>query len=96
LDDVLRDQALTRESVAAWIWHAGGRKVLDAVQRQIGLEPEALSHSAAVLRQHGNVSSACVYFVLKATLANGACPGWWWMSAFGAGFSCHGALLHVA
>ena len=21
--------------------------------------------------------------------------GWWWMSSFGAGFSCHGALLRV-
>jgi alkylresorcinol/alkylpyrone synthase len=21
--------------------------------------------------------------------------GWWWMSSFGAGFSCHGALLAV-
>jgi hypothetical protein len=22
-------------------------------------------------------------------------PGLWWMSSFGAGFSCHGALLEV-
>jgi alkylresorcinol/alkylpyrone synthase len=95
LDDTLREHALTRESIAAWIWHAGGRKVLDAVQRRLSLEPGAVRHSAAVLRRHGNVSSACVYFVLEATLANGARPGWWWMSAFGAGFSCHGALLEV-
>src|SRR5688572_12746650 len=96
LDEVLRENDLTRESIAAWVWHAGGRKVIEALQRRIGLEPAQLEHSTEVLRSHGNVSSACVYFVLKATLANGARPGWWWMSSFGAGFSCHGALLQVA
>ena len=43
-----------------------------------------------------NLSSAFVYFVLEAALADGAPGGWWWMSSFGAGFSCHGALLAVA
>jgi alkylresorcinol/alkylpyrone synthase len=95
LDDMLREHGLTRESIAAWIWHAGGRKVLEVLQRQIGLEPRDVEHSTEVLREYGNVSSACVYFVLKATLGNGARPGWWWMSSFGAGFSCHGALLEV-
>lgn len=95
LDRVLNEEALTRESIGAWIWHAGGRKVLDALERQIGLEPEQLRWSTEVLRDYGNVSSACVYFVLKAALDDGARPGWWWMSSFGAGFSCHGALLRV-
>ncbi len=30
-----------------------------------------------------------------AALADGAPGGLWWMSSFGAGFSCHGALLEV-
>ena len=46
--------------------------------------------------RYGNMSSAFVYFVLQAALADDAQPGWWWMSAFGAGFSCHGALLQAA
>ena len=46
-----------------------------------------------MLREYGNMSSAFVYFVLQAALADNAPPGWWWMSSFGAGFSCHGALL---
>jgi alkylresorcinol/alkylpyrone synthase len=49
-----------------------------------------------MLREHGNLSSAFVYFVLQAALADAAAGGHWWMSAFGAGFSCHGALLEVA
>ena len=96
LDGALSAQGLTRESIRAWIWHAGGRKVLEALQRRIGLTPQQLRWSAEVLRTHGNVSSACVYFVLKSALLDGARPGWWWMSSFGAGFSCHGALLKVA
>ena len=55
-----------------------------------------LDHTTAVLREFGNISSACVYHVLERALANGTPSGWWWMSAFGAGFSCHGALLEVS
>jgi alkylresorcinol/alkylpyrone synthase len=95
LDDVLREAGLTRESIGTWIWHAGGRKVLEALERRVGLEHAQLAWSARVLNEYGNVSSACVYFVLKAALDAGAPQGWWWMSSFGAGFSCHGALLEV-
>ena len=31
----------------------------------------------------------------EAALADDAPGGWWWLSSFGAGFSCHGALLKV-
>ncbi len=40
-------------------------------------------------------ASGFVYFVLQAALADDAPPGWWWLSSFGAGFGCHGALLEV-
>ena len=53
-------------------------------------------HSAAVLREFGNLSSPTVLFVLQAALHGSAPDGLWWMSSFGAGFSCHGALLEVA
>ena len=33
--------------------------------------------------------------LLDAALADDAPGDWWWLSAFGAGFSCHGALLRV-
>jgi alkylresorcinol/alkylpyrone synthase len=95
LDDVLKDAGVGRENISAWIWHAGGRRVLEALQERIGLDSQQVALSAQVLRDYGNVSSPCVYFVLKAALARGAPPGWWWMSSFGAGFSCHGALLRL-
>jgi predicted naringenin-chalcone synthase len=95
LDSVLARESLTRESISTWIWHSGGRKVLEALQREIALDEEAVRWSSEVLREYGNVSSACVYFVLEAALRGEAPPGFWWMSSFGAGFSCHGALLEV-
>jgi predicted naringenin-chalcone synthase len=95
LDTVLVRESLTRENISTWIWHSGGKKVLEALQREIGLDADAVRWSSEVLREYGNVSSACVYFVLEAALRGSAQPGWWWMSSFGAGFSCHGALLEV-
>lgn len=95
LDTVLERSALRRNDVCAWIMHAGGRDVLTALERELGLNTSDLRYSAAMLRQYGNLSSAFVYFVLEAALTNGAPAGWWWLSSFGAGFSCHGALLEV-
>jgi len=95
LADVLERHGLHPDCIAAWILHAGGRDVLHALAQRIGCDPETFRYSAAMLREYGNLSSAFVYFVLEAALADRAPDGWWWLSAFGAGFSCHGVLLEV-
>lgn len=96
LTTVLGRAGLQTADVSAWILHAGGRDVLLAIERQFGLSGDDLRYSAAMLREYGNLSSAFVYFVLEAALADAAPAGWWWLSSFGAGFSCHGALLRVS
>lgn len=96
LHTVLRDAGLAPQDIGAWIMHAGGRDVLIALQNRLNITAEDLRYSAAMLREYGNMSSAFVYFVLQAALRDNAKPGWWWMSSFGAGFSCHGALLKAA
>jgi len=93
---VLRETGVAQSDIAAWIMHAGGRDVLIALQNRLQLTTDDLRYSARMLREYGNMSSAFVYFVLQAALCDDAAPGWWWMSSFGAGFSCHGALLQVA
>ena len=95
LATVLQRAGLASADVSAWIMHAGGRDVLLALQRRLELKPGDLRYSAAMLHEYGNLSSAFVYFVLQAALADDAPGGWWWLSSFGAGFSCHGALLEV-
>jgi len=95
LHTVLTRAGLHTDDITTWILHAGGRDVLQAVERRFELQAPDLRYSAAMLREYGNLSSAFVYFVLEAALADNAPDGWWWLSAFGAGFSCHGALLRV-
>lgn len=93
--DALARAGLTSNEINGWIFHAGGRDVLLALAQRFKLAPEALTYSQEALRKYGNLSSAFVYFVLDAALADAAPGGWWWMSSFGAGFTCHGALLAV-
>lgn len=95
-DLVIGRNGIHREQISSWIWHSGGRDVLEALRSEFGFVNGELDHTTAVLRELGNLSSACVYHVLERALAAGARSGYWWMSAFGAGFSCHGALLEVS
>jgi alkylresorcinol/alkylpyrone synthase len=95
LDDVLSGAALRRSQVAGWVFHPGGRDVLVALRQQLNLNPHDTRWSEAVLNEFGNLSSPSVFFVLRAAFADSAPDGWWWLSSFGAGFSCHGALLEV-
>jgi predicted naringenin-chalcone synthase len=64
---ILRGQA--PEDFAAWAVHAGGRTILDAVERAFDLDPSALQPSRNVLRDFGNISSATLMFVLESMLA---------------------------
>ena len=95
LSTVLERAGLTDDDIAAWIMHAGGRDVLLALEQRLDLDANDLRYSAAMLREYGNLSSAFVFFVLEAALADPAPGGHWWLSSFGAGFSCYGALLQV-
>jgi alkylresorcinol/alkylpyrone synthase len=70
--------------------------VLERLRETLRLEPRDVERSARVLSAYGNLSSPFVYFVLELALREQAPSGSWWMSSFGAGFSCHGALLAVA
>jgi len=91
----LGESGLTGSQVTAWILHPGGREVLLSLRERLGLEEKELEHSAQVLAEHGNLSSASVYFVLRRALDSNNPGGIWWMSSFGAGFSAHGAFWQV-
>jgi alkylresorcinol/alkylpyrone synthase len=96
LDDTLAAEELGRGDIKGWVMHAGGRRVMQEVGAALILGEHDVRHSAAVLAQFGNLSSPFVLFVLERALRENAPGGLWWMSSFGAGFSCHGALLEVA
>ncbi len=52
------------EAYRLWAVHPGGRTILDAVERGLGLPDEALGRSRSILREFGNMSSATLMFVL--------------------------------
>jgi len=96
LSESLVTAGVKREQITGWILHTGGRDVILALRDRLKLTTSDVRHSSAVLREFGNISSPTVYFVLQAALNDSVPDGLWWMSAFGAGFSCHGALLEIS
>ncbi|MFN3726434.1 MAG: type III polyketide synthase [Allosphingosinicella sp.] len=63
----VRSRLLDGWSVAdvdAWAVHAGGRSILDAVERGLELAPDALDSSRRILADFGNMSSSTLMFVL--------------------------------
>lgn len=56
-------------TVDGWAVHAGGRSILDAVEKALGLGAEALAASRAILAESGNMSSATLMFVLRRLMA---------------------------
>src|SRR3546814_11915358 len=68
-DGILRGEPA--ESYDLWAVHPGGRTILDAVERGLGLEADALGRSRSVLRDFGNMSSATLMFVLARMVTAG-------------------------
>lgn len=92
---VLERRGLTLADVQQWAVHPGGRAILDKVQSSLGLEPDALDSSRAVLRDFGNMSSATILFVFKRLLEDDSKMGRVCAMAFGPGLTIETALLDL-
>jgi len=75
--------------------HPGGRDVIEAIES--ALPGYSLATSRTVLRDHGNMSSPSVLFVLEEYLKRRpAMDGDLWLASFGAGFSAHSCWIAPA
>ncbi|WP_022929960.1 type III polyketide synthase [Patulibacter americanus] len=97
VDELLAPRGLTPEDVRGWAVHPGGPRIIDVVCERLGLPEEELEETAAVLRDHGNCSSATVLMVLdrirqRRDLADGDPVIF---MAFGPGLTLYAALLRV-
>jgi alkylresorcinol/alkylpyrone synthase len=93
--EFLAPHGLGIDDIDHWILHPGGAKVIAAYEGALRIDPERLSHTRAVLRECGNMSSSTVFFVLDAFLRAGA-PGpgeHGVLAVLGPGFSCELALI---
>ncbi len=78
--------------VTHWAVHAGGRSILDAVERGLALSPGSLNVSRDVLRDRGNMSSATLMFVLE-RLYHKRLKGHGVALAFGPGMAVEGFMF---
>ncbi|KAJ4804940.1 Chalcone synthase [Rhynchospora pubera] len=86
-----------------WIAHPGGPAILDQVEAKLELKKEKMSATRHVLSEYGNMSSACVLFILdemrkrsakegKATTGDGL--EWGVLFGFGPGLTVETVVLH--
>jgi alkylresorcinol/alkylpyrone synthase len=94
LNGFLARHGMSLADFDGYLFHPGGRKVLETVQSKLGLAEADLAHSWRVLRDYGNMSSATALFVLEDALKSGA-KGRQLLSAFGPGFSAYFAVLDL-
>ncbi|MFF5174046.1 type III polyketide synthase [Micromonospora sp. NPDC000089] len=93
VDDLLARHGTTVAQVDGWAVHPGGPRILDVVERELGLPPEAMSASRATLDEHGNCSSPTVLLILDRLLRSASPPERVVMLAFGPGLTLYAALL---
>ncbi|MEU1605310.1 type III polyketide synthase [Micromonospora matsumotoense] len=93
VDGLLARHGTTIAEVDGWAVHPGGPRILNVVERELDLPPDALAASRAVLDEHGNCSSPTVLLILDRLLRAAVPPRWIVLLAFGPGLTLYAALL---
>ena len=73
--------------------HPGGKQILQRVQEAFGLPPEVNRHSMDVLKNHGNMSSVSILFVLDKMMNDDYVQGDLLAMGFGPGLTLETLLL---
>lgn len=93
VDDLLVRHGLQVSDVDGWAVHPGGPRILNVVERELGLAPQALAASRATLAERGNCSSPTVLLILDRLRRSQRPPRWVVMLAFGPGLTLYATLL---
>jgi alkylresorcinol/alkylpyrone synthase len=93
VDDLLGRHGRTIAGVDGWAVHPGGPRILNVVERELALPPDALAASRATLAEHGNCSSPTVLLILDRLRRAARPPEQILMLAFGPGLTLYAALL---
>jgi len=92
--DFLDRNSMTLDDIEGFLFHPGGRRVLETAEEVLRIDRSRLAHSWDVLRDYGNMSSATALFVLQNALASGA-TGRHLLASFGPGFSAYMVALDL-
>lgn len=88
----LGKHGISFDQVASWAIHPGGPKIIDAVERSLGLPVAANDPARAVLAENGNMSSPTILFLVE-HLQRARAPQPCVALAFGPGLTAEAALF---
>nr|AAM90651.1 chalcone synthase 11 [Rubus idaeus] len=103
LNEAFKPLDITDWNSLFWIAHPGGPAILDQVETKLGLKPEKLEATRHILSEYGNMSSACVLFILDEVRRKSATNGlkttgegleWGVLFGFGPGLTVETVVLH--
>lgn len=95
IDAFLAKQNLELKDIKNFVFHPGGKKVLNAYADALAVEGDFLRNTRQVMNENGNMSSVTVLYVLEKFLSEGYEDGYGLMLAMGPGFSSEMVLLDM-
>jgi len=98
LEGLLEGLAVSPDTISHYALHPGGRRVLEGLERAMGLDREVNKEAYHVLNKYGNMSSATVLFVLKEklkTLGEGDHEHFMLSMAFGPGLTLEAGVMQL-
>lgn len=95
---VMNGRNIGVDDIGTFIFHPGGKRILEAYQKILNRPRDDFASSYDVLAQYGNMSSATVLFVLEDQLRKAApsTGDYGLLAAFGPGFSAEATLVQWA
>nr|CDU45362.1 chalcone synthase [Hesperis matronalis]CDU45367.1 chalcone synthase [Hesperis matronalis] len=103
LEEAFKPLGISDWNSLFWIAHPGGPAILDQVEIKLGLKAEKMRATRHVLSEYGNMSSACVLFILDEMRKKSAQDGvattgegleWGVLFGFGPGLTVETVVLH--
>jgi predicted naringenin-chalcone synthase len=65
VEKALEKNNLSKQQITHWCIHPGGKKILEAIEKSVGITKTDLNASYDVLKNYGNMSSPTILFVLQ-------------------------------
>lgn len=105
LEEAFHPLGITDWNSLFWVAHPGGPAILKRIEKTVGLNSKKLNATKHVLSEYGNMSSACVLFILdemrrrsmkEGKLTTGEGLKWGVLYGFGPGLTMETIVLHSA
>ena len=95
IETFLAKHNLQLSDIKNFIFHPGGKKVLEAYADALNVKGDFLHNTRQVMNDNGNMSSVTVLYVLEKFIYSGFQDGYGLMLAMGPGFSSEMVLLKM-